>query len=287
MEFFSAGIFACVANGMIPSPFRKESSLISHLIFADDVVIFTKANTISAGNNKRFLEDFKFHTGLGINCEKSTVLFSNCDDRSKSIITTTLNFKQGEMPNKYLGIPLISTRIKLKHCDPLISKLRQRQPGWKAKLLSFAGRIELIKSTLLTLHIFWASIFLFSKACLETLEKHIRNFFWGSFDDTKKMKTISWSKICQPIEQGGLGLRLVRAIVDAVIQRQVWYITSKRKFIWVEWVYNEYIKEKFLLGSPCFIKVFMEVERYLKQKSLCSPSCSPFNWKWQKYSFLA
>lgn len=220
MEFFSAMLFTCAANSIIPSPFSKESSLIYHLLFIDDVMIFAKPNIIVVGNIKRFMENFKFHAGLGIYYEKRTMFFSNCDDRAKSIIAITLNFKQCEIPIKYLGIPLISTRIKLEHCSPLINKLRQRVSGWKAKLLSVTDRIELITFTL-SISI-WSSIFLIPKACLQILERYIRNFFLGSFDDNKKMKTISWREICQLVEDGGLGLLSVRGIVDTVIQRQVW-----------------------------------------------------------------
>lgn len=79
---------------------------------------------------------------------RKEVLFSNCDDRSKSNIAATHNFRQGEMSIKHRGVPLIFTRIKLEHCSHLISKLRQRLSCWKAKPLSFAGIIEPIKSTL-------------------------------------------------------------------------------------------------------------------------------------------
>lgn len=77
MEFFTAVLFECDKNRPVPSPFTKGGLAISHLLFADDVLLFVSASAQIAGNIKRFLQDFDNHSGLGINWEKAQ--FSSLD----------------------------------------------------------------------------------------------------------------------------------------------------------------------------------------------------------------
>lgn len=118
-----------------------------------------------------------------------------------------IGFKERMLPIKCLGIPLFSSRMFLTDCQPLIDKFRSRLSSCKAHMLSFAGTIDLIRSTLNAFHIFWASSFTLPRACLDQLEKISRNFFWGSFEgNNRRLKTVAWAKICSPRENGGLCL---------------------------------------------------------------------------------
>lgn len=49
MEFFSASISSRALNGLMPSPFVRNDIVISHLFFADDVLIFAPASILVAG----------------------------------------------------------------------------------------------------------------------------------------------------------------------------------------------------------------------------------------------
>ncbi|GKC11117.1 hypothetical protein Tco_1007899 [Tanacetum coccineum] len=50
---------------------------------------------------------------------------------------------RGELPVKYLEVPLISSRLLNKDCKILVEKARNRIRDWKNKSLSFAGRLQL------------------------------------------------------------------------------------------------------------------------------------------------
>lgn len=54
-------------SGLIPTPYTKWSLEISHLIFTDDVMNFTKATTLIARNLKRFLDHFGKFSWLKVN----------------------------------------------------------------------------------------------------------------------------------------------------------------------------------------------------------------------------
>jgi hypothetical protein len=57
----------------------------------------------------------------------------------KTRILDVLQFKEGKLPVRYLGVPLISGRLSYSDCNPLIDRLTERMRAWTAKHLSFAG----------------------------------------------------------------------------------------------------------------------------------------------------
>lgn len=94
------------------------------------------------------------------------------------------------------------------------------------------------------MHIYWPTSFILPKACIAQLEWHTRNFFWGHFNDSRKLKPVAWSKICSPIESEGLGISSISAVASATVLRQVWFIVSNRSCLWISWVYKKYIKHR-------------------------------------------
>lgn len=113
-----------------------------------------------------------------------------------------------------------------------------------SKLFSFAGRLDLIKPTLSSLHIYWGTCFIIPEACTHILDQHTSNFCWGKSDNSKYLRPNAWNKVCRPVEQGGLDIRYIKGTAKAAILRQTWFIVVKRKSIWIDWIYARYIKNK-------------------------------------------
>lgn len=111
-------------------------------------------------------------------------------DEDRVAITSILNILEAYLPIRYLGIPLSFT---FSDCLPLIDRIQQRFSGWKSKCLSYAKRVELIHSTLSSLHIFWAMVYLLPKSILRVLDHHIRDFFWNCWSSRRYIDPISWS----------------------------------------------------------------------------------------------
>lgn len=180
MEFFSAVLTTCANSMLVSTPFRKRDFSVSHLLFfADDVIIFSQSTPLVARNLKAFLDNFYKFSGLSISWQKSTIFFSNCEKSDMGAISTILGVEAGQLPVKYLGMPLSSKRLSLSNCQPLLDKFKKRLSGWKSKILSYAGRVELIRSTISTLHLFWATVL--PKSVLHAMDKSIRNFFWNDW----------------------------------------------------------------------------------------------------------
>nr|GEU70751.1 hypothetical protein [Tanacetum cinerariifolium] len=61
------------------------------------------------------------------------------------VILNIMPFAEGELPVKYLGVPLISSRLLNKDCKVLVEKAKNRIEDWKNKSLSFVDRPQLCK----------------------------------------------------------------------------------------------------------------------------------------------
>lgn len=49
---------------------------------------------------------------------------------------------------RYLGVPIFAGRSKLIYFEHLVDKVRRKLDGWKAKIMSFAGKLNRIKYVL-------------------------------------------------------------------------------------------------------------------------------------------
>lgn len=92
----------------------------------------------------KYLDEFKESSCLVPSIQKSTACFANVKDDVKNAILANMPFEEGKLPVRYLGVPLISTRLHIKECQTLIEKVKNRIEDWKNKALSFAGRLQLI-----------------------------------------------------------------------------------------------------------------------------------------------
>ena len=93
----------------------------------------------------------------------------------RDLLIDQLHFQEGLLPMKYLGLPLISSRLTISNCQPLLLKLDQRIKGWKGMALSYAGRV-IIKSVLTALNIYWVSTVILPKGIIQEIEKWLRTF---------------------------------------------------------------------------------------------------------------
>ena len=85
----------------------RSGSAFSHLMFADDVVLFAKANLKNCHAIKEVLETFYRKFGQSVGEAKTRVFFSpNVDQDTKESLCDILGFQSTSNLGKYLGIPI-------------------------------------------------------------------------------------------------------------------------------------------------------------------------------------
>lgn len=182
--------------------------LLKHLQFADDTIIFVPKNDAIFTNYFRLLDVFALMSGLKLNYYKSSIItWCNNDIEWATDIANQIGCVHQACPVSYLGLPLGANTNKISTWKPVISKIEHKLSSWKAKLLSRAGRLTLIKSVLNSLPVYFMSMFKMPKAVAQRIVKLQRKFFWGeSNHGAMQPPAVRWSSVELPKEVGGLGV---------------------------------------------------------------------------------
>ncbi|GKC17938.1 RNA-directed DNA polymerase, eukaryota, reverse transcriptase zinc-binding domain protein [Tanacetum coccineum] len=209
---------------------------ITSLCFADDLLLLCYGDLISASILRRGLDEFSLSSGLYPSMSKSEAFLCGLTPEIKNDILMAMPFKEGTLPIKYLGIPLVSKKINVNDCKILIEVIHNRINDWKNKNLSFAGRLLLISSVLASLQVYWGSLFIFPMSVCEKIDKVFKIFLWARGDNSKSMVSVDWKDVCKPKSQGDLGLKSIRSWNVALMAKHLWNVASDKDFIWVKWV---------------------------------------------------
>lgn len=99
---------------------------ISHLLFADDTLLFFKANTEQAIVVKEILDTYARCTGQ-LNPAKCSILFSKKgDENMQSQVKQILRVEISSFEPKYLGLPTPSRRMKKYRFQSIKERLSKR-----------------------------------------------------------------------------------------------------------------------------------------------------------------
>lgn len=132
---------------------------ITHLQFADDTLFFCPGDIKQLLNIKKVLMLFHLISGLTVNFHKSYVYGVNVNKEVLKDWVADLKCQVGELPSKYLGLPLGGKCHRLGLWDPVLQKMEQKLAAWKGKVLSTGGRVTLVKSALANLPLYYMSLF--------------------------------------------------------------------------------------------------------------------------------
>ena len=116
--------------------------------YADDVVIFLSPKQQDLVLTRLILEVFGQATGLRINENKCLISPVHCGLEDTSTLMQYCPGKLAPFLITYLGIPLAAGKLRKADLQPLVDKVANCLPAWKASLLNRAGRTVLIKAKL-------------------------------------------------------------------------------------------------------------------------------------------
>jgi hypothetical protein len=177
---------------------------ITHLLFADDSVVFLEASTDSMQALRRILMAYEVSSGQKVNLQKSSVFFGKgCIEEQKAAVKQVIGIESEALSERYLGLPTIVGRSK----EGCFKLLRERAwgkiKGLKGQGISKEGKGVLIKSVIQAVPAYAMSCFQLSKKMCKQLSSISANFWWADTEDQKKVHWIGWPKMCRSKGRGG------------------------------------------------------------------------------------
>ena len=120
---------------------------ISHLLFADDSLIFYRASMSNCQTIQSILQIYENASGQNINRGKTNLFFStNTSAQTQEEIKNLLAILAIQRFEQYLGLPSLVGRAKKRSFNMIKERIWKKLKGWKEKLLSQAGREILFKA---------------------------------------------------------------------------------------------------------------------------------------------
>ncbi|OIT36272.1 hypothetical protein A4A49_63596, partial [Nicotiana attenuata] len=81
---------------------------------------------------------FSRASGLQANLNKNAIYCGGMERRTIDTICQNMGHTQGQLPFKYLGVPLDTKKLNMLQWQPLITKIVAKITSWTAKKLSYA-----------------------------------------------------------------------------------------------------------------------------------------------------
>ncbi|KAJ8436728.1 hypothetical protein Cgig2_027399 [Carnegiea gigantea] len=142
-----------------------------------------------------------------------------------------IGFKEGSLLLRYLGVPIIASKLSKLECRALVEKILGRVRLWSTKIISFSCSPQLLNSVAFGMYNYWATIFIVPQEVMDQVNQICRNYLLGGWLSLKEIHAAShrtphnlgaWNKVS--------------------IVKLVGIIAMKKDILWVKWVHEKYLK---------------------------------------------
>ena len=219
------GLFQCL------DPLIKERLFL----YADDVILFVTPHEQDLVLARGILELFAADSGLKTNIQKCLICPIQCYLEDTVNLMQHFPSKLSPLPITYLGIPLAARKLKKCELQPLVDKVNDCLPTWKANMLSKAGRAVLVKAKLSAIPVHTAMAITLSPWVIKCIDKRRRAFLWTGSDSAKGGNCLlAWPKVCRPPDLGGLGFLDLQLFGYALRMRWLWFKRTDPSRPWAD-----------------------------------------------------
>ena len=203
---------------------------ITHTMYVDDIILFTKATSREAMTLNDCLEKYCKWSRQLINSQKSGLVFSKSTPQSSCRrMKHLLQMKCLAKDTRYLGAPLFFSHGNTKDFKYLQDRVEAKLIGWRSKCLSWAERCTLIKAVAQSIPTYAMSTFEVPTTVCNKLDASVRRFWWNPKNSNGKyLAWRSWDHLCLPKGAEGLGFKKSKDFNNALIAKLAWMVASKR-----------------------------------------------------------
>jgi hypothetical protein len=162
------------------------------------------------------LQIFCSASGQKVGPAKSNIWFSKAtQDGMQNLIMQIFMAPKAGQNEMYLGVHLLAS--KQHHFSALMNRIYLRLNSWKTHLLSHVGRLVLINTVIEALTLYTMSTTPIPKGLLTRISGLMKRFLWNRMDSGRYMSLISWHVVTLGKDEGGLGIRDLACLNDALM----------------------------------------------------------------------
>ncbi|GJU46356.1 hypothetical protein Tco_1203622 [Tanacetum coccineum] len=204
-------------------------------------IIIQKAyDTVSWKLLKDILFGFGFHSHMIewiMACVTSTSFSINVND-------DLIIFARGDVLFTKVIMDSLDEFKIVSDCKILVERVEKRIEDWKNKWLSFAGRLQLVRSVLSSMHVYWASVFILPASIIHDIERLMCGFLWCQGEMKCGKAKVSWEDVSLPKFEGGLGIRRLENFNVALMMSHIYKLLTNKESLWVRWVHAYKLKDR-------------------------------------------
>ncbi|KAK3221803.1 hypothetical protein Dsin_008828 [Dipteronia sinensis] len=244
---------AVINNRMAGFQCIRAGPNISHLFFADDCLLFSKASEKDCRTIKYVLDAYAKVSGQIINFKKSSLCVSkSIMDLKGRNLADIVGVRLVDCHAHYLGLPCFTGRKKKHLFEGIKDRIWNKIKGWNAKIFSSGGKEVLVRVFLQAIPTYGMSLFRLPKSIIRDLHRMFARFRCGGAEEARKIHWGSWEKLCESKNLGGLGFRNLDIFSRALLSKQGWRLISTPNSLVARVLKNRYYPAaSFLKAEKC------------------------------------
>lgn len=127
----------------------------------------------------------------------------------------------------YLGLPLTIKKVSNSFWNSILERMQKKLTSWKGRLLSSAGKLQLLASSLQRIPVYFLSLFKISASMAKKLERIQRTFLWTGMEEKKRLVLDGWDNVCYLKKQWWVGDQEISRFNKSLMAKTGWKLANQ------------------------------------------------------------